>query len=225
MSNWESGISTNRFDICSILGGCHVICHFPNSTSNGSRFMHYDLHHVTSFSSDFYQAGEELRPALMDMAGLHCLDMTNENDQIYLCIPNSHHDPISWIRNPPSQRSRVFQNTHHEFYDPISKLLEQYYSASHVAGNKLYSFLALAKKNGAEDHKLIRGLWGLLKNGSHWRGKHVCWVVVTHISTHRQDLLSHVCQVFVFSVALYFLSVLIACIFLVAGHIHLLWLR
>lgn len=42
--------------------------------------MHYDLHRVTYFSSDFYQAGEALQPALMPMVGPHWLDMTNEND-------------------------------------------------------------------------------------------------------------------------------------------------
>lgn len=81
--------------------------------------------------------------------------------------------------------------------------------ASRVSSNKLQSFLVLAKKLGAYGHTLARGFLGLLKNGSHRRGKHVCWVVMSHISAHRKDLLSRGqdFQVFVFYVPHYFLSV------------------
>jgi len=73
----------------------------------------------------------------MVMEGPHCLDMTDENDYIYLSISDSQRDPLSRIRNPSSQRSWIFQNNHHEFYDPIIEQLEQSHLASHVAGNKL----------------------------------------------------------------------------------------
>lgn len=95
MSNWESGVSTDWSYFSSILGGCHAVYHFPNNTPNDSRFVHYDLHRVTSFFLDFCQASEALRHALMAMAGPHYLDITNKNDQIYLSISNSHHDPLS----------------------------------------------------------------------------------------------------------------------------------
>jgi len=90
MSNKESGISTNWSDLSSILGDCHAVYHFPNSTSNDSCFTHYDLHRVTSFSLDIFQEGEALQPVLMAMAGPHYLDMIDENDQIYLSVPDSH---------------------------------------------------------------------------------------------------------------------------------------
>jgi len=95
MSNWESGILTKSYDLSSILGDFHAVYHFPTSTSNESRFVHYDLHRVTSFSSDFCQAGEAIQLALMVMVGPHYLDMTDENDHIYLSIPDSHRDPLS----------------------------------------------------------------------------------------------------------------------------------
>jgi len=136
-ANKESSILTNWSDFSSILGGCHAIYHFPNSTSNDSHFTHYDIHHVTSFFLDFCQASGALRAMMMTMASPHCLDMTDENDQIYLSILDSHRDPLSQIRNPSSQRSRIFQNNHHEFYDPIIEWLEQSYLASHVASNKI----------------------------------------------------------------------------------------
>lgn len=104
--------------------------------------------------------------------------------------------------------------------------MEKYYLASRVVSNKFQSFLALAKKLGVDEHPITRGFQGLLKNGSHLRGKHVWWVFMTHLSTHRQDLLSRVqdCQVFVFLIAHYFLSALIACILLVASWVHLWWI-
>ena len=105
MSNWESGISTDWFDFSSTLGGCHAVYHFPNITSNDSHSANYDLHHLTSFFLHFCQASEALWPALMVMAGPHCLDMTDENDKIYLFILDFHRDPISRIRNRSSQRS------------------------------------------------------------------------------------------------------------------------
>jgi len=135
MSSWEFDISTNWSDFSSILGSCHAVYHFPNSTSNDSRFVHYDLHHVTSFFLDLCQPSEALQPTLMAMEGPHYLDMTNENDYIYLSVLDSHHDPISQMRNPYSQISQIFQNNHHKFYDPIGKWMEQYYLASCVAGN------------------------------------------------------------------------------------------
>jgi len=58
----------------------------------------------------------------------------------------------------PSLKSGIHVLKDHEFYDPIAEWLEQSYLASLVAGNKLHSFLALAKKLGAEQHKLTRGL-------------------------------------------------------------------
>jgi len=137
MSNSESVISTDWSNFSYTLGGYHAVYHFPNITSNDSRFAHYYLHRVTSLFLDFYQASEALRPALMAMGGPHCLDMTDENDQVYLSISNAHNDPLSRIRNPSSQRSRIFQNNHHEFYDRIAEWLEQSYLASHFVGNKL----------------------------------------------------------------------------------------
>lgn len=95
MSNLEFCISTKSFDISSILGKCHAVYHFPNNTSNDSHFMHYDLHRVTSLFSYFCQPGEALQPMLMAMTGPHCPETTDENDQIYLSVPNSHHDPLS----------------------------------------------------------------------------------------------------------------------------------
>lgn len=227
MSNWESTISTDWSDFSSTLGGCRAVYHFPNITSNYSHFAHYDFHRATSLFLDFCQTSEAPQHALMAMVVPHCLDMTDDNDQVYLSISYSHHDPLSQIKNPSSQRSLIFQNIHHEFYDPIVEWLEQSYLASHVAGNKIQSFLALHKKLGAEQHTLARGLQGLLKNGSHERGKHVCWVVVTHSSAHRRDLLSHVqvFQVFSFSIAHYFLYVLIIGIFVTVGRVHLWWLH
>lgn len=96
---------TNQSDLSSILADCHAAYHFPNNTSNGSGFVHYDLHRVTSFSSNFCQANEALQPVLMVIASPHCLDMTDENDQIYLYVPDSHRDPLSRIKNPSFQRS------------------------------------------------------------------------------------------------------------------------
>lgn len=157
MSNLKSTISTNWFDFSPILGGCHVVYHFPNNTSNDSHFMHYDLHCVTYFFLDFYQAGKALQPTLMAMAGPHHLDMTNKNHHIYLFIPYSHHDPLSRIKHPYSQISRVFQNNHHEFYDRITEWLEQSYLVSRATSNKFQSFLALAKKLGTTQHTLARG--------------------------------------------------------------------
>lgn len=95
MSKWESGISTNLCDLFSILGDCHVVYHFPNSTSNDSCFMPYNLHRATYFYSKFFQAGETLQPVLMAMAGPHCLDMIDENDQICISVLDSHRDPLS----------------------------------------------------------------------------------------------------------------------------------
>lgn len=53
------------------------------------------------------------------------------------------------------------------------------------------------------------------------------WVVMTHLSTHMQDLPFHVqvSQFFVFFGAQYCLSVLIACIFVDAGRDQLQWLH
>lgn len=80
MSNWESGISTDWSDFSSILGGCHAVYHFPNNISNDSHFSHYDLHHVTSFFLNFYQASEELSLVLMAMADPRYFDKLGEND-------------------------------------------------------------------------------------------------------------------------------------------------
>jgi len=58
----------------------------------------------------------------------------------------------------------------------------------------------------------------LLKNGNHQKGKHVNWiraVGVKHLSAHMQDLpfLVQVFQIFVYSVAHFFISILIVYIF------------
>jgi len=44
MSNWDFSISTDWYDFSSTLGGFHAVYHFPNITSNDSRFTHYDFH-------------------------------------------------------------------------------------------------------------------------------------------------------------------------------------
>lgn len=97
--------------------------------------------------------------------------------------------------------------------------MEQSYLASHVAGNKFQSFLALAESLDADEDAPTRSFQGLFRKGIHQRGKHVYWVVVTHISAHKKDLTFRVklVQVFLFSVAHYFLSILISCIFVDAG--------
>lgn len=48
-------MSTEWFDFSSILGGYYAIYHLPNNTSNDSRFVHYDIHYVTSFFLDFFK--------------------------------------------------------------------------------------------------------------------------------------------------------------------------
>lgn len=119
------------------MGGCHVVYHFPKSTSNDSHFVHYDLHHVTSLFLKLCQEIEALQPALMTMAGPHYLDMTDANDHIYLSVSYYLHDIFSRIRNPSTEILQIFQNIHHEFYDPIIEWLKQSYLASHAANNKL----------------------------------------------------------------------------------------
>ena len=95
MSNWETNISTDQSDFSFILDGCHAVYHFPNNTTNDSHFTHYDLQHVASLFLYFCQASEAPRPALMAMVGPRCLDITDENDQIYPSISDSHRDPLS----------------------------------------------------------------------------------------------------------------------------------
>lgn len=85
----------------------------------------------------------------------------------------------------------------------------------------------LAKKLVVDEHTLARGFRGFLSNSIHRKGKHVYWVVVAHFSAHGKDFPFRVrdFQDFLFSVAHYLLSILIACIFVVAGQERLWWLH
>jgi len=157
-------------------------------TPNDSFLSHSNLHCLPSFFSNFCQAGEVLQPLLMVMVGTHYLDMTTENHWIYLSFLDSHCDPISRIRNLSFQRSQGFPNNHHEFYDPIVEWLKQSYLESHVASTKLQSFLVLVEKLGADEDAPTRSFQGLFRKGIHQRGKHVYWVVVTHLSALMHDL-------------------------------------
>lgn len=124
----------------------------------------------------------------MVIEGPHCLGMTIKNGQIYFYLQDSHHDPTSRIKKSFFQRSRGFQENHHEFYDPNTEWLEQSYLASSVVGSKFQSFLPLTKKLGADEDTLARGFLDLLKSGIHQRCKHVDWikvVVVTRLSDHK----------------------------------------
>lgn len=123
-----------------------------------------------------------------------------------------------------------FQAGHHEFYDLIAKWMEQTYLESFVSNKKFRSFLVLAKEFDVDEDTSTRSFQIFLKNGIHKKGKHVDWmkvVVVTHLSTHKQDLpfLVQVFQTFIFYVSHHFLSSLIVHIFVDSDQEQLRWLH
>lgn len=100
--------------------------------------------------------------------------------------------------------------------------MEQSYLESFVVGSKLQCFLVLAKNLCVDKDAPARVFRGLLKIGIHQRGKDVHWVkvvVVTCLSTHRQDLPSYVnfFQVSLFSITHHLLSILTIHIFVDAS--------
>lgn len=142
-------------------------------------------------------------------------------------LQDSHRDLICQIESPPFHRSRGCLNKNYEFYDLIVDWLEQSYLVSHVVGNKLQSFLVPNKKLNADKDTLTRCFWGLFRNYIHHRGKHLYSVVVTNIFAHWKYLNFNVqfVQVFVLSVAHYYLYILIAYIFVDASWEWLQWLH
>ena len=95
IKNQEHNALISPFDHDFVSGDCHSTYHFPINTSNDTCFTSFDIYGLTSHYLGTCQAVEILLHSLMVMLGPHYLNMTNDNDQIYLSVPDSHHDPFS----------------------------------------------------------------------------------------------------------------------------------
>jgi len=81
----------------------------------------------------------------MAMSSLLCLDMTTEYDQVYFPSQDSHRNPMPIIEHSNFQIFHGFQEGCHEFYDPITKWLNQSYSEIYITINSFWHFLVPAK--------------------------------------------------------------------------------
>lgn len=91
-------------------------------------------------------------------------------------------------------------------------------------------FLMLAKQDDIDEGAFTRSFRGLSNYGFRRKGKNVKWMkvaVVTHLSSHKKDLpfVVQVIKALIFSLAHYFIFVLIDCIFVIAGWERLRWLH
>ena len=93
---------------------------------------------------------------------------------------------------------------------------------SSITNNKFRSFLVLAKKRNVDEYTLARNPRVLSSYSFQKKGKSAKWlevVVMTYLLVNKKDLISvvQVIQVLIFSVAQYFVFVLISCILEYAG--------